>query len=166
MFTAQPQKNRGAATTYFDEHLSHNDYYCQGEVLAEGHQTSHWIGLGAQKLGLKRGQGVTRDEFLWLTEETLQPAEPTQNIECRPRLPRALRPTREMRAPRLSLPQRLTRWADQLRQWLGQKLDMEPKQAVAEKLTPTQTLKQKPTPREQVQRAIEQLRQKNRPSRG
>jgi hypothetical protein len=29
MFTGKPQKNRSAATTYFDEHLSHNDYYTQ-----------------------------------------------------------------------------------------------------------------------------------------
>jgi hypothetical protein len=31
MFTAKPQKNRAGATTYFDEHLSHNDYYAQNE---------------------------------------------------------------------------------------------------------------------------------------
>jgi len=40
-------------------------------------------------------------------------------------------------------------------------------EALAEKLTPTKTVKQKPTLREQVQRAIEQFhQQKNRPSRG
>ena len=32
MFTAKPQKSRAAATAYFDEHLSHNDYYAQNET--------------------------------------------------------------------------------------------------------------------------------------
>ncbi len=34
MFTGKPQKNRWAATTYFDEHVSHNDYYSQRETQA------------------------------------------------------------------------------------------------------------------------------------
>ena len=46
MFTAKPQKNRNAATTYFDEHLSHNDYYTEKES-----QAGYWIGQGAQRLG-------------------------------------------------------------------------------------------------------------------
>jgi hypothetical protein len=54
MFSAIPQKNRAAATTYFDEHLSHNDYYTQGEVLAHD-QGGHWIGIGAEQLGLVPG---------------------------------------------------------------------------------------------------------------
>jgi hypothetical protein len=50
---------------------------------------------------------------------------------------------------------------------LGEQLGLEHKEAVAEKLTPAKTVKQKPTLREQVQRAIEQYhQQKNRPSRG
>lgn len=65
MFSAIPQKNRVAATTYFDEHLSHNDYYTQGEVLAQD-QGGHWIGIGAERLGLQPGEAVTREVFLRL----------------------------------------------------------------------------------------------------
>ncbi|HUI08294.1 MAG TPA: MobF family relaxase [Verrucomicrobiae bacterium] len=75
MFTAKPQKHRAAATTYFDEHLSHNDYYAQNES-----QAGHWIGQGAERLGLMPGEVVTRDAFLNLcdnvhpeTEEHLTP---------------------------------------------------------------------------------------------
>ena len=50
MFTGKPQKNRAAAKTYFDEHLSHNDYYTQNET-----QTGQWIGIGAERLGLQPG---------------------------------------------------------------------------------------------------------------
>ena len=60
MFSAIPQKNRVAATTYFDEHLSHNDYYTQGEVLAHDHG-GHWIGIGAERLGLLPSEPVTRE---------------------------------------------------------------------------------------------------------
>ncbi|HSY54724.1 MAG TPA: MobF family relaxase, partial [Opitutaceae bacterium] len=63
MFTAKPQKNRNAATTYFDEHLSHNDYYTQKEALA-----GYWVGHGVELLGLKRGESVTRDAFLKLCD--------------------------------------------------------------------------------------------------
>ena len=34
MFSGIPQKNRAVAESYFDEHLSHNDYYTQGESQA------------------------------------------------------------------------------------------------------------------------------------
>ena len=47
MFSGVPQKNRQAAETYFDEHLSHNDYYTQGQT-----QHGEWIGMGAQRMGL------------------------------------------------------------------------------------------------------------------
>jgi conjugative relaxase-like TrwC/TraI family protein len=67
MFSAIPQKNRAAATTYFDEHLSHNDYYTQGEVLAHD-QGGHWIGIGAEQLGLVPGEAVTREAFLRLCD--------------------------------------------------------------------------------------------------
>ncbi len=67
MFSAIPQKNRVAATTYFDEHLSHNDYYTQGEVLAHD-QGGHWIGIGAERLGLRPGEPVTREVFLRLCD--------------------------------------------------------------------------------------------------
>jgi conjugative relaxase-like TrwC/TraI family protein len=63
MFTAKPQKHRAAATTYFDEHLSHNDYYAQSES-----QAGHWIGQGTERLGLTPGAAVTRDAFLKLCD--------------------------------------------------------------------------------------------------
>ncbi len=63
MFTAKPQKNRAGATTYFDEHLSHNDYYAQNES-----QAGHWIGQGAERLGLTPGETVTREAFLRLCD--------------------------------------------------------------------------------------------------
>jgi conjugative relaxase-like TrwC/TraI family protein len=63
MFTGKPQKNRGAATTYFDEHLSHNDYYTQTQT-----QAGQWIGVGCERLGLRPGEVVTRDAFLKLCD--------------------------------------------------------------------------------------------------
>jgi len=63
MFTAKPQKNRSAATQYFDEHLSHNDYYTLGET-----QAGYWIGQGAEHLGLKEGESVGRTDFLRLCD--------------------------------------------------------------------------------------------------
>ena len=63
MFTAKPQKNRLAATTYFDEHLSHNDYYTQQES-----QAGYWLGQGTERLGLKPGQAVTRAAFMRLCD--------------------------------------------------------------------------------------------------
>ncbi len=75
MFTGVPQKHRQAAETYFDEHLSHNDYYTQGQT-----QQGQWIGVGAERMGLKSSDVVTRDEFLKLcdnqhprTDERLTP---------------------------------------------------------------------------------------------
>ena len=46
---------------YFDEHLSHNDYYTQGVT-----QAGQWIGLGAERLGLRTGEAITREAFLRL----------------------------------------------------------------------------------------------------
>src|SRR5580700_556792 len=63
MFSGIPQKNRQAAETYFDEHLSHNDYYSQGQK-----ECGHWIGVGAEMLGLKPGEIVTRETFLKLCD--------------------------------------------------------------------------------------------------
>lgn len=63
MFTAKPQKHRNAATTYFDEHLSHNDYYTEKQS-----QAGYWIGAGAELLGLKPGEVVTREAFLRLCD--------------------------------------------------------------------------------------------------
>src|SRR5580658_10284978 len=63
MFSGIPQKNRQAAETYFDEHLSHNDYYSQGQ-----NECGHWIGVGAEMLGLKPGEVVTRETFLKLCD--------------------------------------------------------------------------------------------------
>lgn len=63
MFSGIPQKNRAAAETYFDEHLSHDDYYTQQET-----EHGHWIGAGVERLGLKPGEVVTRDAFLKLCD--------------------------------------------------------------------------------------------------
>jgi conjugative relaxase-like TrwC/TraI family protein len=72
MFTAKPQKNRNAATLYFDEHLSHNDYYTQQET-----QAGYWIGQGVERLGLKPGEKVGREEFLRLCDN-LHPEDGTK----------------------------------------------------------------------------------------
>jgi len=61
MFTAVAQKNLGDAESYFDEHLSQNDYYAAGEI-----RSGQWIGAGAERLGLK-GE-VTREQFHALCE--------------------------------------------------------------------------------------------------
>ncbi len=61
MFTATALKNKAAAKVYFDEHLSHNDYYTEGEV-----EPGRWIGLGAEQLGLK--EGVDQQAFLNLCD--------------------------------------------------------------------------------------------------
>jgi conjugative relaxase-like TrwC/TraI family protein len=63
MFTAKPQKNRSAATEYFDEHLSQNDYYSQGQT-----QAGHWVGEGAERLNLMPGEVVQREAFLRLCD--------------------------------------------------------------------------------------------------
>jgi conjugative relaxase-like TrwC/TraI family protein len=63
MFTGIPQKNRAVAEQYFDEHLSHNDYYTQGEI-----QPGQWIGEGAERLGLREGGHVNREQFLALCD--------------------------------------------------------------------------------------------------
>ena len=59
----QANNNWGAATTYFDEHLSHNDYYTQTQT-----QAGQWIGVGCERLGLQPGEVVTRDAFLKLCD--------------------------------------------------------------------------------------------------
>ena len=48
MLTAKPQLNLKSAREYFREHLCVGDYYAQGQRVA-----GEWIGLGAEKLGLK-----------------------------------------------------------------------------------------------------------------
>jgi conjugative relaxase-like TrwC/TraI family protein len=63
MFSGIPQKNRAGAESYFDEHLSHNDYYTQKET-----QHGQWLGVGAERLGLQPGGVVTRDLFLRLCD--------------------------------------------------------------------------------------------------
>jgi conjugative relaxase-like TrwC/TraI family protein len=63
MLSGIPQKNRAGAETYFDEHLSHNDYYTQAET-----EHGHWIGAGAERLGLQPGGIVTRETFLKLCD--------------------------------------------------------------------------------------------------
>jgi len=66
MFTAKPQKNRASATEYFDEHLSQNDYYAQGQK-----QAGHWIGIGAERLDLMPGEVVQREAFLRLCDNRI-----------------------------------------------------------------------------------------------
>jgi conjugative relaxase-like TrwC/TraI family protein len=61
MFTAVAQKNLGDAESYFDEHLSQNDYYAADEI-----RPGQWIGAGAERLGLKNA--VTREQFHALCE--------------------------------------------------------------------------------------------------
>jgi conjugative relaxase-like TrwC/TraI family protein len=63
MFSGIPQKNRAGAESYFDEHLSHNDYYTQGQT-----QHGEWLGIGAERLGLQPGGVVTREAFLHLCD--------------------------------------------------------------------------------------------------
>ena len=63
MFSGVPQKHRAAAENYFDEHLSHNDYYTQNQA-----KHGQWIGLGAERLGLQQSGIVTRDSFLKLCD--------------------------------------------------------------------------------------------------
>jgi conjugative relaxase-like TrwC/TraI family protein len=72
MFTAKPQKNRNAATLYFDEHLSHNDYYTQQET-----QAGYWIGQGVERLDLIEGEKVGREAFLRLCDN-LHPVDGTK----------------------------------------------------------------------------------------
>ncbi len=61
MFTAVAQKNLGDAESYFDEHLSQNDYYAAGEI-----RPGQWIGVGTERLGL--ANIVTREQFHALCE--------------------------------------------------------------------------------------------------
>jgi conjugative relaxase-like TrwC/TraI family protein len=63
MFSGIPQKNIAVAKEYFDEHLSHNDYYTQGEV-----KMGQWIGEATWRLGLQEGQNVTREQFMALCD--------------------------------------------------------------------------------------------------
>src|SRR5437870_4938642 len=63
MFSAVAHKNLAAAEGYFVEHLAQNDYYAAGEI-----RPGQWIGAGAERLGLKDGQDVTREQFYALCE--------------------------------------------------------------------------------------------------
>ena len=61
MLSPKTQYNLKNAKEYFEEHLCVGDYYSEGE-----HVSGHWIGKGAERLGL-RGH-VKRDDFLRLCE--------------------------------------------------------------------------------------------------
>jgi conjugative relaxase-like TrwC/TraI family protein len=63
MFTAIVHKSLAGAEGYFVEHLSQNDYYAAGEI-----RPGQWIGIGSERLGLKAGDEVTRDQFYALCE--------------------------------------------------------------------------------------------------
>jgi hypothetical protein len=49
MFSGIPQKNRAGAESYFDEHLSQNDYYTQEQT----NMVNGWA-LGQNDWGCKR----------------------------------------------------------------------------------------------------------------
>ncbi len=53
MLTTKSQKNRPAAEQYFDEHLTHNDYYSQGDI-----RPGLWIGQKLDRFDLKEGEAV------------------------------------------------------------------------------------------------------------
>lgn len=61
MFTAVAHKKLASAEGYFAEHLEQNDYYAAGEI-----RPGQWIGVGAERLGLK--QIVSREQFHALCE--------------------------------------------------------------------------------------------------
>jgi conjugative relaxase-like TrwC/TraI family protein len=61
MFTAVAHKNLADAESYFDEHLSQNDYYAAGEI-----RPGQWIGAGAERLRLINQ--VSREQFYALCE--------------------------------------------------------------------------------------------------
>ena len=63
MFTVVTQKNLTDAKSYFEEHLTRNDYYAAQEI-----HPGQWIGLGAQRLGLAAGQEVGCEPFEALCE--------------------------------------------------------------------------------------------------
>jgi conjugative relaxase-like TrwC/TraI family protein len=63
MFSAVVHKELASAEGYFVEHLAQNDYYAAGET-----RPGQWIGVGAERLGLNRGQHVTREQFYALCE--------------------------------------------------------------------------------------------------
>ena len=75
MLTTKSQKHRPAAEQYFDEHLTHNDYYSQDEL-----RPGRWIGRELERLELKEGDVISREAFLAfcdnrhpVTGETLTP---------------------------------------------------------------------------------------------
>lgn len=65
MFSGIPQKNRAVAEVYFDEHLTHNDYYSESEI-----KPGIWIGEGLARLGFKEGGMVNRQQFISLCDNT------------------------------------------------------------------------------------------------
>jgi len=65
MFSGLPQKNTKSARLYFDEHLSINDYYSEDQTAF-----GMWIGKGSQRLGMKEGSIVMRDDFVALCDNT------------------------------------------------------------------------------------------------
>ncbi len=145
-------------------HVFTDDAELLARRVTDSHERKAAVELQAFRDQLARLGFVPRHQ---LKREILQAAGPTQNNGLREHRPMRPMAMRQHRVTRLSLPQRLIRWADDLRQWLGQKLDVELKETVTEKITPTKTVKQRPTLREQVQRAIQEYhQQKNRPSRG
>jgi len=65
MFSGRPQKNQSNARLYFDEHLCINDYYSEDQTAF-----GMWIGKGSERLGMKEGCIVKRDDFVALCDNT------------------------------------------------------------------------------------------------
>jgi len=65
MFSGRPQKDKGNARLYFDEHLRINDYYSEDQTAF-----GMWIGKGSQRLGVREGSIVMRDDFVALCDNT------------------------------------------------------------------------------------------------
>lgn len=58
MVTGKQQLNLQQAKRYFEEHLSNNDYYSEGQTTC-----GVWRGKGVKRLGLKEGSPVTKEAF-------------------------------------------------------------------------------------------------------
>jgi conjugative relaxase-like TrwC/TraI family protein len=72
MITAVAHGNAARAGGYFEEHLSQDEYYAQGEI-----RPGQWIGQGVTQLGLQESAPVERAAFMALCENR-HPREDTQ----------------------------------------------------------------------------------------
>lgn len=63
MVTARPQKQLKQAEEYFRKHLMQGDYYSENQSIA-----GHWLGRGAERLGLALTSPVTEEAYLRLCQ--------------------------------------------------------------------------------------------------